>query len=476
MKLANQVISFPKNTIRRNNEEAAFLPEALEIVETPPSPTGRLIGGMVIAIFCIALAWACVGRIDIVASATGRIIPSGKTKIVQPFETGVVRAINVRDGQSVKAGDSLVELDRTMSNAERDHLNTDWVAAQLDVARLQAALSLGADPIADFSPPQTASPRLIAIQRQLLTEELAEHRAKTVGLDQQRAQKEAEKATIAATIAKLESIIPVIRERVDIHKTLYDHKTGSKLVYLESLEPLVEQEQELNVQRSRFQEAEAALASIVEARAQAEAEYRRTLSTDLAEAERKAAGLADDLAKAQERSRLQSLTAPVDGVVQQLAIHTIGGVVTPAEQLLVIVPTDGGIEIEAEVSNRDIGFIHIGQEAQIKVDTFNFTRYGLVHGHVSSISHDTIPQLRRDDPSDDRQPGTDESGSAPKGDRLSYSARVVLDKTQMDIDGETLSLTPGMAVTVEFRTGTRTLISYLLSPLLRYRQESMREK
>src|SRR6267142_6963782 len=117
-------------------------------------PIGRAIGLTLIALFCLALAWAVFGHIDIVASATGKVIPSGRTKVVQPFETGVVRAIHVRDGQSVKAGDALIELDPTMNDAERDHLRSDLVAAQLDVARLSAALSEGPDPVANFSPPE----------------------------------------------------------------------------------------------------------------------------------------------------------------------------------------------------------------------------------------------------------------------------------------------------------------------------------
>src|SRR3977135_3393071 len=192
-----------------------FLPAALEIVEAPPSPIGRAIGLTLIALFCLALAWAAFGHIDIVASATGKVIPSGRTKVVQPFETGVVRAIHVRDGQAVKSGDVLIELDPTMNDAERDHLRSDLVAAQLDVARLSAALSEGPDPVANFGPPEGASPALVAMQRRFLISQVAENRAKLAALDRQRAQKEAERATTAATIAKLDATIPLLAENVD---------------------------------------------------------------------------------------------------------------------------------------------------------------------------------------------------------------------------------------------------------------------
>src|SRR6476661_8855910 len=379
----------------RRGEELAFLPAALEIVETPPSPIGRTIGVTIILLFCAALVWAWWGTIDIVASATGKIVPSGRTKVIQPFETGVVRSIRVQDGQVVKAGDVLIELDPTFNAAERDHLRNDLLAEQLNIARLRAALAGGDDPLADFTPPADADPSLISTQRQLLLNQVTEHRAKIAALLRQQAQKEAEQATTAATIHKLETIIPVIQSRVDIRKTLVEKELGSKLSYFEVLQLLVEQQEEFNVQNSHLRETEAAIAAIRETRGQAVAEYRHTLSDELAKTEQKANGLAQDLIKAEQRTRLQLLTAPVDGVVQQLAIHTVGGVVTPAQSLLVVVPSDSRLEIEAMVSNRDIGFVHAGQDAEIKVDTFNFTRYGLLHGHVLSISQDAIIRDRQ---------------------------------------------------------------------------------
>jgi membrane fusion protein, hemolysin D len=162
----------------------------------------------------------------------------------------------------------------------------------------------------------------------------------------------------------------------------------------------------------------------------------------------------------------------VDGVVQQLAIHTVGGVVTPAQPLLVVVPKDSRLEIEALVSNSDIGFVHSGQEAEIKVDTFNFTRFGLLHGQVLSVSQDAVIRDRQQDRHDRATSDTSE----PKGQELNYSARISLDRTAMQIDDKMVNLSPGMAVTVEIKTGSRKILSYLLSPLLRYRQEMLRER
>jgi hemolysin D len=470
-----RVIPF-RGTRQRRREELAFLPAALEIVETPPSPIGRAIGSAIILLFCMALIWAWWGTIDIVASATGKIFPSGRVKVIQPFETGVVRSIRVQDGQTVRAGDVLIELDPTANEAERDHLRNDLLAERLNIARLRAALSGGDDPLADFTPPADADPELVSTQRQLLLNQVTEHRAKIAALVRQQAQKEAEHATTAATIHKLETIIPVIQSRVDIRKTLVEKELGSKLSYFEVFQLLVEQQEEFAVQNSHLHETEAAIAAIRETRGQAAAEYRHTISDDLAKAEQKANGLAQDLIKAEQKTRLQLLTAPVDGVVQQLVVHTVGGVVTPAQSLLVVVPSDSRLEIEAMVSNSDIGFVRAGQQAQIKVDTFNFTRYGLLHGEVLSVSQDALIRDRPQERSGDRAPGAASETSEPKGQELNYSARISLDRTRMRIDDRMVNLSPGMAVTVEIKTGSRNILSYLLSPLRRYRQETLRER
>jgi hemolysin D len=468
-----RVIPFRRAHARRG-EELAFLPAALEIVETPASPIGRAIGATIILLFCAALVWASWGMIDIVASASGKIVPSGRTKVIQPFETGVVRSIRVDDGQAVKAGDVLIELDPTVNAADRDHLRSDLLAEQLNIARLRAALAAGDDPLADFMPPADAD--LALLSTQLLLHQVAEHRAKLGALDRQQAQKEAEQATTAATIHKLETMIPVIQPRVDIRKTLMEKELGSKLTYFETLQLLVEQQEELSVQKSHLHAAEAAVAAIRETSGQAVAEYRRTLSDELAKAEQKANGLTQDLIKAEQKTRLQQLAAPVDGVVQQLAIHTVGGVVTPAQSLLMVVPSDSRLEIEAMVSNRDIGFVQPGHDAEIKIDTFNFTRYGLLHGRVLTVSQDAIIRDRKQDSPNERPLGTQNDTSEPAGQELNYSARISLDRDKMQIDGRMVNLSPGMAVTVEIKTGSRTILSYLLSPLLRYKQETLRER
>ncbi|HLJ19800.1 MAG TPA: HlyD family type I secretion periplasmic adaptor subunit [Stellaceae bacterium] len=477
MKSDNAVVPAPGAVLAprgRRRYELEFLPAALEIVETPPSPVGRATALTIVGLFCIALAWACLGHVDIVATAPGKIVPSGRSKVIQPVEIGVVRAIHVHDGQTVKAGDVLIELDPTINDADLRHEQADLIAAQLEVARLRALLSGDADPAARFVPPSDASPDLVATQRQYLVDQLAEEQAKLASLDRQAAQKSAERATAAASIDKIAAVLPLLQQQVDIRKTLFEHETGSRLVYLQTLQTLVEQQQDLMVEKSRLHEAEAALAAIIETRNQTAAEFRRARMDELTKAEQKMAGLAQDVIKAEQRGKFQQLTAPVDGVVQQLAAHTVGGVVTPAQQLLVVVPLDNQLEIEAMVSNDDVGFVRAGQEAEIKVATFNFTRYGLLHGRVLNVSEDAVTPERAQDRSSEDGRGGD--STAPKTQMAAFAARVSLDQTRMQLEDRLVNLSPGMAVSVEIKTGSRRIISYLLSPLARYRAESLRER
>jgi hemolysin D len=192
MKSASRnIVAFPRAQLRRHEHEVAFLPAALEITETPPSPIGRAIAASIVAVFCFALVWASLGSVDIVATATGKIVPDGRTKLIQPFETGVVRAIHVRDGQNVRAGDVLIELDPTMTEADRQRQKSDLLSAELDVARLRATLA--ADPLAAFRPPQSAGAAEIEMHRQFLVSQLAEQNTKLAEIDRQLNQKEAER-------------------------------------------------------------------------------------------------------------------------------------------------------------------------------------------------------------------------------------------------------------------------------------------
>jgi len=461
---------------RQRRHELEFLPAALEIIETPASPVGRAIAGTIILFFVGAIVWASLGQVDIIATASGRVIPNGKTKLIQPFETGVVRQVLVEDGQTVQAGDVLVELDATTNAADEARLTHDLIQDRLDLARLNALL---ANDQAGFVVPDGADAAQLETTRRQMQEQAAEQAAKLAGLDKQIAQKQAEGRESSATIAKIDAMLPMLRGQRDIREQLLDNEFGSKYLYLQSQQSVVEQEHQLVVETHHRAGVEGALGALERQRAQTEAEYRKGLFGDLSKAETSANEHRQELAKAAEKRALQMMTAPVDGTVQQLMVHTVGGVVTPAQQLMVIVPKSTQLEVEATMLNKDVGFVRAGQEVEVKVETFTFTRYGLLHGTVESVSRDVVAP---DQNSADARNGKTTDAEIPKDEQErqsrqpAYIALISVAETGIETEDGWRALEPGMAVTAEIKTGQRRVIEYLMSPLLRYKQDAMKER
>lgn len=458
--------------IKRNADELAFLPAALEIIETPASPAGRAITWSIMGFFALAVTWSCLGEIEIHATATGRIIPSGKVKTVQPLELATVRRILVQDGQHVARGQPLIELDPTTSDADRGRIARDLVEAQAKAARLRAQLDGAA---AAFAPPPApeglaadAHAAPVARQRRLLADRLAEQHAAVQALRREGEEREAEARALASEVARLEETVPLLRERARARETLAASGHGPRLQYLEVKQALVEREHELVTARHRLEQTRAAITGVAEKLRQTVSGFSARTLDELAEAERQADALSQELVKAGQRSALLTLTAPVDGTVQQLAMHTEGGVVTPAQPALVVVPDGAGLEVEAMLANKDAGFVVPGQAVEIKVETFPFTRHGTIPGEVLHLSRDSVT------------PDPVQGAAAARGGGTPtepvFVVRIRLDRTTMAVDGRAVALSAGMAVAAEIKTGRRRLIEYLLAPMLRYRDESLRER
>ncbi len=447
--------------------ELDFLPAALEIQEKPPSPVGRAIIWSIVAFLSIAVAWALISKIDIVATAQGKIIPSGRVKVIQPMVIGVVKQIHVTEGQQVKAGDLLIELDSTASQADLERLEMELIAARLDATRYVALERItertGAVPLSSTTPTlqllptltQSASSHAIVLQKQMLRSEWDEHRARAAALDNTVASREAQLAALKEEVKKREGTLPLITRRTNAVKRLVDKQLSAEQTWLELEEKRLDQKQELASLRKQTGQVSASIREARQQRKALDAEFRNGLLEKLSASERRIDQLQQDRIKASQRTRLQYLTAPVSGVVQQLSIHTIGGVVTPAQELMKIVPENQSLEVEAWILNKDIGFIEEGQRAEIKIETFTFTKYGTIDGEVIDVSNDAI---------------TDED----KG--LIYAGRVSMKESSIRVGDKQVNLTPGMAVTVEVKTGKRRLIEFILSPLLRYKQESLSER
>ncbi|WP_208110048.1 HlyD family type I secretion periplasmic adaptor subunit [Methylocaldum gracile] len=440
---------------QRLPHEAEFLPAALALQETPVSPAPRVLMWLIMTFAATALLWSIIGQVDMVASAEGKIIPNDRTKIIQPMETAKVTAIHVRDGQSVKAGEVLIELDPTMAQADIDRIANDLLTARLDAARAKALLeAIASDRLTPVQIEGLDATRLAA-ERRLLEGQYLEYRAKLKQLEAEIVRRTAEERATRELVRKLEQTLPITRERAEDYRGLRDKNFVSKHAYLELEQARIEQERDLAAQQAKLAEIHAALAESRQQREALIAETRRLTLDKLHDAEQQAATQAQELIKAESRGRFMTLTAPVDGAVQQLAVHTVGGVVTPAQPLLVIVPRDNPLEVEAFLQNKDIGFVNAGQEAEVKIETFPFTKYGTIPAQVIQVSNDAIQDEKRG---------------------LIYAARVALSRATMLVEEKTVNLTPGMAVTVEIKTGKRRLIEYFLSPLLQYKDESLRER
>ena len=436
--------------------EAQFLPAALELQETPVSPAPRIAMWLILSFALIAFLWAIFGHMDVVATAHGKIVPNDRTKVIQPIETATVKAIRVSDGQAVKAGDVLIELDATAAAADSARLGNDLTTARLQAARARAmlaAIASGKPPALERMPDMEAG-RLTQEQR-ILEGQYGEYQAKLARIDAEIAKREAELASTQEIVRKLAQTAPIARQRAQDFRDLVEKNFISRHGYLEKEQARIEQEGDLATQRSRLKELAASLQEARSQRAALVAETRRIALDGLNEAEQKATSYGNELVKADSRGRLMTLTAPVDGTVQQLAVHTVGGVVTPAQPLMVIVPKDNPIEVEAFVENKDIGFVNAGQEAVVKIETFPFTKYGTIEAKVTHVSNDAVSDEKRG---------------------LIFPARVNLARATIQVENKTVNLSPGMAVTVEVKTAQRRVIEYFLSPLMQYKDESLRER
>lgn len=448
MKLPSRQPALPAPPPRR--QELAFLPAALELQATPPSPIGRALLWSLLLLLAAVLGWSVWARIDIVATATGRVIPSGRVKLVQPFEPGVVAAIHVRDGDRVEQGTLLVELDPTEPGAQLRQIEDELAATgeQLErLVQLRRFIEHGDRDMQDSSGLGDAQAALLAHERD-------EHRARLARFAGERRQREAELETVTARLTGLRDVLTLVTRRSTAHEQLAAVGHVATEAWLK-----VEQERrgmaaELAALEGSQRSLATALVTLDRTRDAYLAERLREVTDAQVVAGRQLATLTQERARARARLARHRLTAPVSGRVQQLAVHTLGGVVTPAQELLRIVPDDGQLEIEARVLNRDSAEVHAGMPAVVKIDAYPFTRHGTLAAEIVALSADAL---------------------ADQALGLVYLARVRLADLAANVQPN-LHLEPGMAVTVEIRTGERRVIELLLNPLVRAMKEAGRER
>lgn len=438
---------------RTERREYEFMPAAIEVLERPPAPLSRALLLLIVLLAVIGLTWACLARMDIVVNAQGVVMPKGRVKVIQPLEAGIVTAIHVRDGQQVQKGDLLVTMDATEAFTEINTLKKELLITQLTSVRLEAQLHDEPDL---FISPEGADIQDVSLYRNLLHQSLQARQERRDAMAMEISRSDAELESIASNVKRLEYGLPLARKLHDKKKKLAEKGLIPKTDFLKAQMEMNDTKQNLVTEKSRLNEVKAGLAKAREENELAEVEYRRKLLEQLTEVRSKKEKLHQQLARAANRQALSELHSPARGIVQQLSINTVGGVVTTAQPLMVIVPLDSGLEIEAKVLNKDIGLLAKEQPVSVKVAAYPFMRYGDLEGTIEWVAGDAVM---------DEQLGP------------YYPIRVEVNGHSLPnlVNGRTGTITPGMTVTADVKVGTRRVIHYFIGPIMRYRDTSLRE-
>ena len=461
-----------------------FLPAALEVLETPSSPTRRALLLTLSAFVILALGWSLLGRIDIEAVAKGKVQPSGRVKVIEPLEPGRVSAILVEDGARVKAGDRLLVLDPVETQADANVAAQDLAVDLADAARHRAALAAvdvgraKVDTAPTIAWDAVVPGALQTRERQALVADLVNLSQTLDNFDMQAAER---RATIARLDRSLESdgkLVATLQQHADMRDTLRAHGTGSTADYLSALQDLQRAQATLVADHGQRGEAEAALGTLASAKAKALGQFRSDSANKFEDSANKAVVDGEAVGKARARLGRTVLTSPVDGVVQKLAVTSLGQVVTTGQELMTVVPS-GALDIEAFIDNIDIGFVKAGQEVAIKLDAFPFTRYGTIKGRVTSVATDAIDEdeARRMQANATSLVNSSSMGSgASPNQKFVFPITIALDRSDVRIGGALVPLSPGMSVTAEIKTDSQRIIDYVLSPLTQMASEALHER
>lgn len=430
-----------------------FSTEAMALQARPPRIMARMVSLSICAMALLAVAYASWAQMDVVVSAQGRVIPSGRSKVVQPIEAGVVRVIHVRDGHLVKAGDVLLELDPTQTDADRDRLQRDVWEADSDVS-VATAMSGGRSQVQW----EEGVPSDIRARQQVtLASRVREHQARVATLQAELLRRQAELDSVEGSLEPLRKSLALGRSKHALREELAKEGHIAPAGLIDTQMEVQSLEKDVASQMHRLKEAVAGLQTARAQVMQAQAEFQAQAHTMAMEATRRREASRQELVKAVQRKDYQVLRSPIDGVVQQLAVSTIGGVVTQAQPLLTVVPESDALEVEAQVLNRDIGHVRPGQRVITKVETFDFMRYGYIEGEVSWV-------------------GTDAVQNENLGPVYPVRIHLAAKQTPHQVNGRKGDVSAGMSVTADIRTGERRMISYFLAPLLRYKEEALRER
>lgn len=479
-RFADKETEFVRLRMARSDQE--FLPSALAILETPPSPIKIWLLWCICLLAAVAIGWSYFGQIDILATAQGKIQPSGRVKTVQPLEIGKVVAVHVENGQHVAAGDVLIELDPTEAVADETSSRAAHAAFRAEWLRRKAAIfaaerrDLSRTPAVAW--PDDIPDNISAREQRVLDGDLSQLRAALLSFDAQIVGKRAEEKRLEDTVAAQEALIETLKKRVAMRTTLVARKAIAPASLIDAQESLQSQQTSLAAQKGQLVEARANIDVLTKERDKAFDNFIAENAQKFAEAGRQIDDLEQKFSKAHAKTGHMTLASPIAGVVVGLSVTSKNQVVAPSEELMRIVPDDAGIEIECYAQNKDIGFIQAGQSAVIKIESFPFTRYGSIDGRVVRVARDAIPEPDAQTIEGNPAKATKSSyfGGAQRTQNLVFPVTVAPDRRIMSVDGQDIPLSPGMAVSVEIKTGKRRILEYLFSPLVETASRAMRER
>ena len=443
-----------------------FSPGLLRIQAQPPRPFARAMLYSLLALLGLLILWAIFGRLDVVASAEGKLLPQSYLKIVQPSEQGVIREILVGEGQYVKAGAVLMRMDSTLTDADGKEIRSDYLGKQITLRRIDAELT--------HKPFERLPEEKVELFNPVFNQYIANRKALKTALAEERAlhdKAQSELSSAQAISSKLMQILPHYRAQENAYHDLVKDGYVSQLSATDKARERIEKEQDLKSQQHIIAAARATLQQSSERSDKISADYQRQLQAERADISDKLEKLEQGLAKQQYRRALHELKAPQDGVVKDLATHTVGAVISPGTILMMLVPNDKILRAEVWVSNQDVGFIHIGEHVKLKLVSYQFQKYGMIDGQVTNLSADAS-DAPRESAGQSGTPGNKHGNGQP----FTYRALIDLKAQELITDGVRHSLTPGMQVTAEIHLGTRTILEYLLSPVSGAFQEAARER
>ncbi len=429
-------------------------------------PRRRVVLWLMIGLVAFAAAALAVLKVDVVVSANGKIVTGNSEIVIQPVEMSVVRSVAVKMGQQVKAGDVLATLDPTFAKADRDELTAKLRTLEATFNRLDAELGGGT------YDPRNPNPEELT-QRDVFRKRHEEYSAKLGAAEHKVEQAKSDLALHLAQVKSLQDMIRLAGQAEDIYLQLVVKDLTSKLKLLDASQRLVDAKSRLETNLGEQQKLKEQIAQAQAERDGFIQEWQRKLSEEMAQTRSDRDAAAARLSKAQLRHDLAVMTAPEDAIVLDVAPRPAGSVLKEAETLIRLVPTAALLLAEVQVDTRDVARLHLGDRATIKLEALPWQQYGLAYGELTALTPDAL--------SDDNARETGEEGASgelktqTKQSAIHYRARLELRETRFRNLPDGFALRPGMRVVTDIKVGRRAILDYVLNPITRVIDESLRE-